>query len=153
MTDYLEFYRKASLLEIATIKKYPKSAKLDETGYFVIGVDYAQAYARNLQRLKKFNSDDTWNETQLKNCRILKDNPPKRLTKISDEEFNFEEHSSIVVSNWGEFFRSFCQVRNNVIHGAKFMMSFNLEDRDKELIKACLAFVEFLEQERLISLQ
>jgi len=173
-TKYLEFYNKISLLEIATIIKYPECIKYPKfikpkkgSFDFVTGVDYANAYAKKLKRIlkkEKYNVNNfnkiEWESKPFKDFKILKENPPRRL-ESSGGKVRFEEKSSIAVNDWGEFIRSFCQVRNNLVHGAKFLKEAGLDledrgdrgDRDDKLISAALAFIEFLENEKLISLQ
>lgn len=148
MSNYIRLYTQLALLEIATIKQYPECAKLDVNN-FVTGVDYAKAYAARLKNIIKFNQV-TWNESPYKEFSILKERPAKRLQLLTDGSIDFEQDASLSVEDWGQFLRSFSQVRNNLVHGAKFLISMGLEQRDDDLISAALSFIEFLQSTELI---
>lgn len=146
MIDYLEYYKKVSLFEIATIKKIKPSRK--KNGDFIVGVKLGDAYKDALESKFKF-IDVKWDQEPFSNFSILKDAPPKKLKEIGDQ-IEFEKTSSLKVDDWGGFLISFHQVRHNLIHGAKLMMGLNLDERDGMLISACLSFIEFMQHEKFI---
>jgi hypothetical protein len=148
MNDFVEFSKNLALLEIATLIKYPCSR--DKNGKKITGVLYKNAFEKVLEEKDPFETIN-WQDTPYSSFSILKYNPPKQLIERYGElEFN---NSVLPITTWDEFIDSFRQIRNNLVHGAKFLHGMNLEERDNELISAGLAFISFLESKNIISLQ
>jgi len=147
MTRYEEFYKKISLFEIATIKQFPTSRKTNRHNH-ITGVKFRDAYAETLEKNHVFEDID-WNHDPYSGYAILKTAPPKKLI-VNGENVEFEGESSLTVGNWQDFLMSFQQVRNNVVHGAKLLQNMNLEDRDQELMSACLSFIKFMEDQAFV---
>jgi hypothetical protein len=142
MDDFVEFSKRISLLEVATLKIYPES-RLSRDGR-IHQVQYKTAYAKKLEDWFPFNCIK-WDQAPFLNFRVLKEFPPKFLIE-KDNELCFDENFP-TVNNWEDFIDSFRQLRNNLVHGAKFLHEMKLEDRDKVLITAGLTFIKFLEGE------
>jgi len=143
---YAELCKKMAMLEIVTLDRCPACRKSIQRGY-IAGIDYAKVpYVSVLETRYPYNSID-WNADKFKKFRVLHDNPPKRLYEDGQRQLKFV--NVLIPQNWSELFNSFRQLRNNLMHGAKFFHgnSMELQDRDGELIKAGLAFISFLETE------
>ncbi|TVQ83328.1 MAG: hypothetical protein EA357_06660 [Micavibrio sp.] len=148
-SNYECLCKKLALLEIATLLKYKESRPSE--GKYVNSVGYKDAYRDTLQDKVPY-SDIDWDEEPYRNFKLLAEKPPKRL-KIKDGHPKFVPISKVTC--WSAFIDSFRQLRNNLVHGAKFLKETypELEDRDEELINAGLAFISFLEDKGLINLQ
>jgi len=147
MSEYEKFYKRISLFEIATIMQFPQSRKMDGAEN-ISGVYFGDAYAEGLESQYPFRQID-WSSLPFLGFAIIKTAPPKRLI-VKNENVEFEAQSSLAVENWREFFKSYQQVRNNVMHGAKLFMGMKLADRDHELMSACLRFIDFMENKEFI---
>lgn len=151
--DYLEFYKKIGLFEIATIKKYPDARSFERKTSYIAGASFRDAYADQLEQRHPFSQIE-WGGDSFANFKLLKERPPLRLRSGDDGAIYFDKDAPIVVSDWGTFIDSFRQVRNNLVHGAKFFKDggpgLRLDNRDHDLVSAALAFIGFLEAEGLI---
>lgn len=148
MNDFEELSIKLGLLEIATLKNNKDSRKKNSVGR-ITGVDLQKAYGVELETKFPFSSIK-WNEGPFPNFSILKTNPPKPLV---EKNGSLEFGEAIQVNDWNTFIGSFRQLRNNMAHGSKLILGIKgIVQRDEELIKAGLSFIQFLENERLIEL-
>jgi len=139
MNDFAELSKKLGLLEIYTLRKYPESRH--PRNKKIKRVHYKVAYSQELEENHPFRKIN-WDDQPFRNFSILQKSPPQPLIEVGDvlDFGNAEE-----VENWDSFIDSFRQLRNNITHGAKFFGSLQLEQRDEELIKAGLAFIDFLD--------
>lgn len=153
MSAFEELSRKLGLLEIATVKSYPDSAKLERNSDDITGVFYKNAFSAQLEKVHPFGGIN-WSDSPFSDFSILKENPPKKLRMVTDQNKKSPKFVDISpVNSWDTFIDSFRQLRNNLAHGAKFLDSMGLDKRDNELIAAGLSFINFLESESIISLQ
>lgn len=146
MNDFAELSKKLGLLEIYTLQKYPESRHPRNSK--IERVHYKIAYSKQLEKKHPFNQID-WDNPHFENFSILKESPPQPL--IEDGGV-LDFGSAETVADWDSFIDSFRQLRNNITHGAKFFDSLQLEPRDKELINAGLAFIDFLDGEFSLNL-
>lgn len=116
----------------------------------ITGVYLKNAYGEKLETISPFN-DINWNEAPFSSFAILKVNPPKPLVENNG---SLEFGQAIQVTDWKTFIDSFRQLRNNMAHGSKLILGIKgMVQRDEELIKAGLSFIQFLENNHLIQLQ
>jgi hypothetical protein len=123
---------------------------LDE-GKPIISIQYKDAYEDSLERGDPFREID-WESKPFSEFRILKDEPPKKLRVCNGKPVFRHIYGE---PSGGTFIDGFRQLRNNLVHGAKFLKGtqLDLDDRDRKLICAEIAFITFLEKRKLISLQ
>ncbi len=151
MSAFEELSKKLGLLEIATVTTYPDSAQLCRTD--ITGVLYKKAFSSKLEGTHPFLGID-WNNSPFSTFRVLKEKPPKKLRMVTNQGKKKPEFVDIgTVNSWDTFIDSFRQLRNNLVHGAKFVHSMGLDSRDDALIAAGLSFIKFLETKNIISLQ
>ena len=141
MNDFAELSKRLGLLEIATLKDFPDS-RSPRNGR-IREVHYKAAYAMELEKRFPFDKID-WSKAPFLNFSILTKEPPRQLVETAAGILEFEK-TPPKVTNWEAFIDSFRQLRNNLVHGSKFLHAMDLEDRDKNLISAGLAFISFLE--------